>query len=131
MNLSSGNIIPAKGHSAKSAIVRELLGHLIVLLPVAIILFIGLLGVNAIRKHFDRGKYVTMLPLSVDDAVAQLGRCPVLAADHVLDVKAIHAQSATRREVDYEYVGEETSAKSTATAQFAWSKGAWHAVSCR
>ena len=115
----------------KSAIVRELLGHLILLVPMALILCAGLLVARVVRAHFDREESAVSRPLSQAVAMTKLEECPVLKGDRILDITGIQPRSAVDREVEYTYRDARHPNISGGTAEFSWSHGQWHAVLCR
>ncbi len=111
-------------------ILREVVGNLVLLVPVAMLLCAGLLMARMFESHVDHLGHV-VAPLTDQDAEAQLNQCPVLRGEHVLDIKDIKPYSANQTRVDYEYRTGQRARVSPGTAQFAWSQGGWHAVLCR
>jgi hypothetical protein len=115
----------------KRAIAGELTGNLILLIPAALVLCAGLLLARVVESHLDQRHSGTPSPLTAADAQVQLSHCPVLRGDNVLNIERITASSTEQRRVVYEYRATKTSNTSSGTAQFAWQRGAWHAVACR
>ena len=114
----------------KRAIVRELVGHLILLVPAVLVFCIGLLLAREIEAYFDQ-RHAVYLTLTDQEAFVELNQCPVLRGDRVLEIKDIQASSTNQRRVDCEYRDARSSEAFSGTAQFAWRQGAWHAVVCR
>jgi hypothetical protein len=115
----------------RNAFVRELMGHLMLLVPALLILCAGLFLARVIEARFESHRSAVVSPLTDADAAVQLSRCPVLRGERVLDIKKIKTYATDQRRVDYEYRDGKTSAVSSGTAQFSWKEGAWRAVVCR
>jgi hypothetical protein len=131
MKLQANASQPAAGRQLKRAVIREMMGHLILLVPLLLLLCAGLFVVREVQSHLDHRKQVLVQPLTDVDAQTLLSRCSILRDDRILDIRDIRTSSLERRRVDYEYRTAASARVSYGTAQFVWARGKWHAVLCR